>query len=179
MLYIVYVLDVMHVVQALANCFITLSHDFMQSWAESRAKGLQTYTQQQASKHSRQATGVADTAATDSQSDSQSDSRSVVDLTLLSDSDEEHRLDSDVGRQLAEADQLQLWSGCKEEGQLQPQEEERTECEEEELPECQEEERREPEEEDQLEYESLQSELELNLDDTSEEEEATDEEGER
>lgn len=58
----------------------------MQSWAESRAKGLQTYTQQQASKHSRQDTGAAETAATHSQSDS----RSVVDLTLASDLDELH-----------------------------------------------------------------------------------------
>lgn len=163
----------MHNVQALASCIFTLAHGFMQSWAESRAKGLQPYTQQQASKHSRQATGAADTAATDSQSDS----RSAVDLTLLSDSCEQHRLESDVGHQIVEADQLQLGSGCKEEGQSQRQEEEQTECEEEELPECQEEEQQELEEGDQLEFE--QSELELNLDDTSEEEEAADEEGER
>ncbi|KAL0040722.1 hypothetical protein WJX79_003028 [Trebouxia sp. C0005] len=31
--------------------------ELLQSWAESKSKGLQTYTQQQASKHSRQATG--------------------------------------------------------------------------------------------------------------------------
>jgi len=160
----------------IVNCIFTLSHDFMQSWAESRAKGLQTYTQQQASKHSRQASGAADTATTDSQSDS----RSVVDLTLESDLDEEVRLESDVERQIVEADQLQLGSGGKAEGQLQRQEVERTECkEEEELMECEEGEQQELEEEDQLEYESLQSELELNLDDTSEEEGAADEEGER
>lgn len=142
----------------------------MQSWAESRARGLQTYTQQQAIKHSRQATGAAEAAATDSESDF----RSVVGLTLLSDSDKESSLDSDVGRQIAEADQLQLQSGCKEEGQLQRQEEEQTECEEEEEEEepmeCQKQGHQELEEEDQLECDSLQSELELNLDDTSEEE---------
>ena len=160
----------------IVNCIFTLSHDFMQSWAESRAKGLQTYTQQQASKHSRQASGAADTAATDSQSHS----RSVVDLTLESDLDEEVRLESDVERQILEADQLQLGSGGKAEGQLQRQEVERTECkEEEELMECEEGEQQELEEEDQLECESLQSELELSLDDTSEEEGAADEEGER
>ena len=153
------------------NCIVTLAHVLMQSWAESRARGLQTYTQQQASKHSKQATGAAEAAATDSESDF----RSVVDLTLLSDSDKESSLDSDVGRQIAEADQLQLQSGCKEEGQLQRQKEEQTECEkeeeeEEELMECQKQGQQELEEEDQLEYDSLQSELELNLDDTSEEE---------
>ncbi|KAA6418346.1 MAG: hypothetical protein FRX49_11711, partial [Trebouxia sp. A1-2] len=155
--------------------------ELLQSWAESKSKGLQTYTQQQASKHSRQATGAADTAATLSQSDTQSDSRSVVDLTLMSDSDEEHNLGSNVRHQITKADQ-QLRSGSEEEGQLQRQGEEQIECEEEEeeeLMDFQEEEQQELEKEDQLESESLQSELELHLDDTSEEEEAEGEEGEQ